>query len=110
MKTTVVCALYKFTAFNDFESFRAPLQDLMKEHDVRGTLLLASEGINGTVAGSRDGIDALLHFLQSDPRLADLDYKESYDNENPFYREAILRSSILKEFMNETVCILLNFF
>lgn len=53
---------------------------------IKGTLLLAEEGINGTVAGSREGIDALLTYLKKDPRLADLDHKESFADEMPFYR------------------------
>jgi len=51
-----------------------------------GTLLLAEEGINGTVSGSREGIDNLLAYLKSDPRLADLSHKEAENEEQPFYR------------------------
>jgi len=61
----------------------------MQDNGVRGTLLLASEGINGTVAGSREGIDALLTWLQQDPRLADIVYKESLDDSNPFHRTKV---------------------
>jgi UPF0176 protein len=61
----------------------------MLERDIRGTLLLASEGINGTVAGTRESIDQLLERLKSDPRLAELDYKESIDKTNPFYRTKV---------------------
>ncbi|MCK5884887.1 MAG: NAD-dependent epimerase/dehydratase family protein, partial [Alcanivorax sp.] len=52
----------------------------------RGTLLLAREGINGTIAGSREGIDQVLHYLRRDPRLAALGHKESFDDHMPFYR------------------------
>lgn len=89
MKPTVVCALYKFVALDDFESLREPLLTFMKTHEIRGTLLLASEGINGTVAGSRDSINALLQHLKSDPRLANLEHKESLDETNPFYRTKV---------------------
>ncbi|VGO18894.1 oxygen-dependent tRNA uridine(34) hydroxylase TrhO [Pontiella sulfatireligans] len=85
MKTIVVCALYKFAALDDFEALRQPLFDFLNQHGIRGTLLLAGEGINGTVAGSREAIDALLAHLKSDPRLADLEHKESFDDANPFY-------------------------
>jgi UPF0176 protein len=54
--------------------------------DTRGTLLLAREGINGTIAGSREAIDEVLAFLRSDPRLADIEHKESFDDHMPFYR------------------------
>lgn len=52
----VVAALYRFAKFPDFESFREPLQALMREQGVRGTLLLAAEGINGTIAGPRKSV------------------------------------------------------
>jgi UPF0176 protein len=81
--------MYKFVALEDFATLREPLHKVMLDNDVRGTLLLASEGINGTVAASRAGIDALLSWLQSDPRLADIVYKESIDDSNPFHRTKV---------------------
>lgn len=89
MNTIIVCALYKFVTLDDYESIRQPLLTFMLERDIRGTLLLASEGINGTVAGTREAIDQLLDHLKSDSRLADLDYKESTDETNPFYRTKV---------------------
>lgn len=85
----VVCALYKFVSLPDYEQLRQPLLDFMLAHDVKGTLLLAQEGINGTVAGSRAGIDALLAYLRCDPRLQDLSWKESFDTIEPFYRTKV---------------------
>ena len=85
----VVCALYKFVSLPDYEALRQPLLDCMLAHDVKGTLLLAHEGVNGTVAGSREGVDALLAWLRQDPRLADLSWKESYDTIEPFYRTKV---------------------
>jgi UPF0176 protein len=89
MKKIIVCALYKFVALEDYEALRAPLFDFLSERGIRGTLLLAEEGINGTVAGSRQAIHEMLDYLQSDPRLSPLDYKESYDDTNPFYRTKV---------------------
>ena len=66
--TPVVAALHRFTALPDFESLRDPLYHIMLAHEVRGTLLLAEEGINGTIAGSRHGIDAVMVWLRSDPK------------------------------------------
>lgn len=83
---TVVAALYKFVALPDFHELREPLLDTCTDAGVKGTLLLAEEGINGTIAGSREGIDAVLAFLRADPRLADLEHKESFDDHMPFYR------------------------
>ncbi|HAR07099.1 MAG TPA: hypothetical protein DCR98_01615, partial [Cobetia sp.] len=85
----VVCALYKFVTLEDFEALRDPLLAVMNEHAIRGTLLLAREGINGTVSGSRAGIDALLAWLTSDPRLAELDTKQSLAEQAPFLRAKV---------------------
>ena len=89
MSRIVVCALYKFTSLDDYRDLRQPLLRVMHEHHVRGTLLLASEGINGTVAGSRQSIDSLHSWLRSDERLKDLRTKESYDDSMPFYRTRV---------------------
>ncbi len=85
----VVAALYRFAALPDFVALKDPLYQLMIEHEVRGTLLLAKEGINGTIAGSRQGIDRILDWLKSDPRFADLEAKESYVDTPPFYRTKV---------------------
>lgn len=85
----VVAALYKFAKLEDYKALQAPLLACCLANNVRGTILLATEGINGTVAGTRDGIDSLLAYLTSDPRLANLDHKESYCDEQPFYRTKV---------------------
>ncbi len=85
----VVCALYHFVILDDFEKLRDPLHKVMDDNNVKGTLLLAKEGINGTIAGTREGIDVVLAYLRSDPRLAKIDTKESFDTEIPFYRTRV---------------------
>ncbi len=85
----VVATLYRFVRLDDHVALRQPLRDRMLELGVRGTLLLAHEGINGTIAGSRSGIDSLLAFLRSDQRLADLEVKESRCDEMPFRRTRV---------------------
>ena len=89
MPQYVVCALYHFVILEDFESLKNPLLSVMTENQVKGTILLAREGINGTVSGSREGIDALLSWLRSDNRFAKLVAKESFDSEQPFYRTKV---------------------
>ncbi|MCG7489175.1 rhodanese-related sulfurtransferase [Vibrio sp. Of14-4] len=89
MTNYVVCALYKFVRLEDYKDLQQPLKLLMEKHQVRGTLLLANEGINGTVASDRDGIDALLAWFKRDSRLADIVYKESYDQHQPFHRTKV---------------------
>ena len=82
----LTAALYKFVALPDFRQMQAPLLARCQEAEVKGTLLLAEEGINGTIAGSVDGIEAVLDYLRSDPRLADLEHKRSYSEAPPFQR------------------------
>ncbi len=86
MNEFVVAALYKFVSLPDYQELREPLLAQCLAAGVKGTLLLAEEGINGTIAGSRVGIDTVLDYLHADLRFADLDHKESYDKEQPFYR------------------------
>lgn len=85
----VVAALYKFVSLPDYQALREPLLQTLLQHEIKGTLLLAEEGINGTVSGSRAAIDALLGWLRQDPRLADVDHKESYCEQQPFYRTKV---------------------
>ena len=85
----VVCALYKFASLPNYPALCAPLQRTMEAHHIRGTLLLAEEGINGTVAGQREDIDALLQWLNRDKRLNPIEYKESYTSEMPFKRTKV---------------------
>ena len=82
----VVAALYKFVAPDDVHELRETVLDVCLDAGVKGTLLIAPEGINGTIAGSRQGIDAVLAWLRDDPRLADLEHKESHDRKIPFHR------------------------
>jgi len=82
----VVAALYKFVTLEDFQDMRDPLLEQCKAFRVKGTLLLAREGINGTIAGSSEGVKGVLQYLKNDSRLADLVHKESYDDHMPFYR------------------------
>jgi len=82
----IVAALYKFAKLPDYREMQPGLFDLCAKQGLCGTLLLAEEGINGTVAGTRAGIDAILTFLRTDSRFADLEHKESYADEMPFTR------------------------
>ncbi|MEM7240838.1 MAG: rhodanese-related sulfurtransferase [Pseudomonadota bacterium] len=82
----IVAALYHFTRFEDHKSLQKPLQALCDTHRVKGTLLLASEGINGTIAGTRAGIDAVLSHIRDMPGCRDVDHKESHASDMPFKR------------------------
>lgn len=89
MSQYVVCAMYKFVALEDYQAMRQPLVDTMESHGIKGTLLLAEEGINGTVSGTREGIDALLAYLNSDARINPISFKESLHDTQPFYRTKV---------------------
>jgi UPF0176 protein len=82
----LTAALYKFVDLPDFEDLRAPLQACCDTYGVKGTLLLAREGINGTIAGAEQGVRAVLAHLHADPRLAQLQHKESWSHKPPFLR------------------------
>ncbi|WP_395516481.1 oxygen-dependent tRNA uridine(34) hydroxylase TrhO [Pseudorhizobium flavum] len=84
--TTCVAALYHFATFTRYETFRAPLQAVCDENGIKGTLLIAREGINGTVAGTDEGIARLLAFLRAQPEFAKLEHKESRASKMPFLR------------------------
>ncbi|WP_448549393.1 oxygen-dependent tRNA uridine(34) hydroxylase TrhO [Thalassotalea fusca] len=88
-KNITVCALYKFVRLENYVELRAPLLKTMEENGVKGTLLLANEGINGTIAGPQSGIDNVLNFLQLDEHLNPITYKNSYSDENPFQRTKV---------------------
>jgi UPF0176 protein len=85
-QTTAVAALYRFVRLDDYESMREPLLNFCTERGVKGTLLLAHEGVNGTISGSKTAIADVLSYLRSDDRLSDLDCKFSYHEELPFLR------------------------
>lgn len=84
-----VCALYKFVRLNDYQDLRSPTLAKLTELQVRGTLLLAKEGLNGTISGDDEKIHAFLDWLQADPRFAELDYKISYHQSQPFHRTKV---------------------
>ncbi len=82
----LTAALYKFVDLHDHADWREPLIERCREHQVKGTLLLAPEGINGTIAGPEAGVQAVLAWLRRDARLADLEHKASWSDHPPFHR------------------------
>ncbi|MGM0480327.1 MAG: rhodanese-related sulfurtransferase [Pseudomonadota bacterium] len=85
----ICAALYKFVELNDYEQVRDTLYQVLIDNDVKGTLLLAREGINGTICGTREGIDRVLTYLRQDARLSDLEHKESHSDTQAFYRTKV---------------------
>ena len=82
----LTAALYKFVELPDYAALQAPLLACCEANGVKGTLLLAEEGINGTIAGPEAGVRAVLAWLRSNPRLAALEHKEAWAAHIPFYR------------------------
>lgn len=86
MTEFLTAAFYKFVELPDFAQLRTPLLACCEANDVKGTILLATEGINSTIAGPAVGVHAVLAYLRRDPRLADLQHKEAWSAKAPFYR------------------------
>lgn len=86
----LTAALYKFISLPNYTALQVPIHAACEAHHIKGTILLAAEGINGTIAGLPDDINALLDFLREDPIFngcfSDLEHKESFADEHPFYR------------------------
>ena len=81
-----ICAMYHFVDLPDFEDRRRDLLKVCEDNKAVGTILLAAEGINGTIGAPGDGIDRILEWLRSDEKFRDLDAKFSWSEKQPFYR------------------------
>ena len=86
MAKYLVAALYHFVELDDYESLQQPLVEFCEQRNIIGTLLLAREGINGTIAGPEQGVKEVLAYLRADKRMAALEHKEAWADVMPFYR------------------------
>ncbi len=84
--SVVIAAFYLFTPLPDFEELQLPLQQRCEALGLLGTILLASEGVNGTVSGSADAIEKLMSYMKTDVRLSALKWKSSVAEAQPFHR------------------------
>ncbi|WP_417466033.1 rhodanese-related sulfurtransferase [Kordiimonas sp.] len=89
MSSYLVAALYKFVRLPEYASLQAPLTEICTSNNVKGTLLLAAEGINGTIAGPEAGVRNVLAYLRARPEFSDLIHKESWADEEPFLRAKV---------------------
>lgn len=89
MKQVVVLSLYKFTAIKNTKRLREKLLTKCAELSIKGTFIIASEGINGTVGGEKPSINSIAEFLKSEMGLGNTECKYSYYHKNPFYRMKI---------------------
>lgn len=85
----VVAALYHFFDFPHFEETRTALLDEMKRLSIKGSLLITPEGINGTIAGTRETIDEMLTYLKTNIMHSDFEHKESLCDYQPFQRSKV---------------------
>ena len=86
MNKFVIAAFYHFVDLPDFAEWQRPLLEQCQQQGTLGTILLAAEGINGTIAGTRAGIDAVLAHLRADERVQSMVHKESFADSMPFKR------------------------
>lgn len=84
--TVRVCAFYKFTPFDAPDTIRGEIEAALRSRGVMGTVLVASEGLNGTIAAEGDHIDEAMDALRALPGCSDLDHKESHADKMPFWR------------------------
>ena len=96
----VIATFYKFTPMTDLPKQQQEMKTFCLEHNIKGSILLAEEGINATVAGSRAGVDDLLAWLRQRPGLADLEHKESFATAVPFQR---MKVRLKREIVNMQV-------
>ena len=82
----IVATFYKFVALPNFQELQQPILEFCQSQEIKGTVLLAEEGINSTIAGTRSGIDQTLAYLRSLEPFQDLEHKESNASELPFKR------------------------
>lgn len=96
MKPYIIVTFYKFIPLEHYESMREPILTCMKANQVKGTVILASEGVNGSFCGTREEITPLIEFMHSYPEIADLAFRESYHDLNPFKKAKVkLRKEIV---------------
>ena len=90
MPKYLTAALYKFVELPNYAALQPNIHAACVAHHIKGTILLAREGINGTIAGLSENIHAVLNFLRTDAafegKFSNLEHKESYADEHPFYR------------------------
>lgn len=94
MSHIVITTFYHFITFNQVEILKENLLHFCKEQDLKGTVLIAKEGINSTISGTREAIDALYQYLKNDLGIENLVYKESFNKTKPFSK---MKVNIKKE-------------
>ena len=81
-----VATFYKFTTLSELKNLQSSFYQFLSKQKIKGTILLASEGINGTVAGSKAAIEEFKKFLNKNNLLSLSDFKVSVSDKDPFPR------------------------
>lgn len=82
----IVATFYKFIELDDLKTRQSQLKDICEAQGIIGTILLAEEGINATIAGEKASLDCFWQVLKQDPQFADIEPKISETEEPPFHR------------------------
>ncbi|MDI1351566.1 MAG: rhodanese-related sulfurtransferase [bacterium] len=96
MKEIIIASFYKFITLVNYAEMREPILNAMREMEIKGTIILAAEGINGGFAGTREAMNNFYNYMHQNPQLADLNFKETFDEHNPFEKAKVkLRKEIV---------------
>ena len=82
----LVAALYKFVEIDDLLSLQSNLYEICEKNNIMGTILIANEGINGTISGKTNELNQTISLLKSDKRFANIEIKYSSTDKQPFHR------------------------
>ncbi|MDN5247632.1 MAG: rhodanese-related sulfurtransferase [Wolbachia endosymbiont of Tyrophagus putrescentiae] len=93
----VIATFYHFTELSNYYDMKNEIKITCDSLEIKGTILLAEEGVNATISGTRDAINNVFGFLHSDHRLEDLTWKESYATYQPFSK---MKVRLKKEIVN----------
>lgn len=94
MSATVITAFYHFINLPEHETIKEPLLEFCKSQGLKGTILVAREGVNSTISGAREAIDNLYVYLEEKLGIKNLVYKESFHDKQPFHK---MKVSLKKE-------------
>jgi len=101
-KDYVIATFYKFVDLSDYD-FKAEIQDICAEHDIKGTILLADEGINATVAATTNDIASFYSALRGIDCFTDISFKESYSSFIPFKKMKVREKAEIVSLRNEEI-------
>jgi UPF0176 protein len=104
-KMPLVATFYHFTRLENYEDMKEPIFNFCKDNNIKGTILLAEEGINSTISGTKEDLKKFFEFLNKDHRLCDIKYKEIESDFIPFQELKVrLKTEIVRLANSELEC------